>query len=305
MKLQLKYDYTISTEVLLKLQNRKRRVLLSAQKLFIEKGFHATSIQDILDESNISKGTFYNYFASKNECLIAILESAQNDTIVRRAKLQENHSITDKHVLEKQISVPFEVTRKQNLLPLFEAIRHSDDEELRQFVKRYHFQEMKWLASRLVDVYGKEAQHYAFDCAIIFLGIIQQLLHFWGTYTDKEIQLEVIISFAMRRIDKIINDLIKTNDILFGDKLIKMINHHTDSHQQLIQALLQFNFGNNHKAKEYVQFIVDELKSNKLRKHILLSVLLALRHEILDAQIEIDSLIVLSKIEQYVEHHSK
>ena len=54
------------------MNNKKHQVLLTAQRLFIEKGFAATSVQDIINESKISKGTFYNYFSSKNECIIAI-----------------------------------------------------------------------------------------------------------------------------------------------------------------------------------------------------------------------------------------
>ena len=33
------------------MNDRKRQVLLTAQRLFIEKGFTTTSVQDILDES--------------------------------------------------------------------------------------------------------------------------------------------------------------------------------------------------------------------------------------------------------------
>lgn len=286
---------------MLKLQERKRRVLLSAQKLFIQKGFNNTSIQDILDDSKVSKGTFYNYFSSKNECLMAILEAAKNDTIARRAKLQHHQQPNDKHVFEKQIAVRFEVTHEHNLLPLFEYIRHSDDYELQQFVKQYHFQEIKWLASRLVDIYGKEAKHYAFDCAIIFLGIIQQLFHIWRKYTNKKIQPTALISYAMRRIDKIIVDLIETNDLLFGDNWCETVGNQVPSKQQLLRELTELSCGNSQKAKEYVQFIIDELNLDKPRKYILHSVLISLRQEILDSQLHVESLTILTKIEQYIE----
>lgn len=283
------------------MHEKKRRVLLSAQKLFVAKGYNNTSIQDILDEAKISKGTFYNYFSSKNECLIAILEAAQNDTIARRAKLQNHHHPSDKHVLEKQISVRFEVMHEHHLLPLFEQIRHSDDRELQEFVRHYHFQEVKWLASRLVDVYGKKAKHYAFDCAVLLLGIIQQLFHIWRTYTDKAIQPAALISYAMRRMDALIADLIESNDILFGDKWCENIDQNVLSKQQIVQELMSIACDDNEKAKEYVQFIIDELETDKPRKHILQSVLLALRQEILDSQLEIDSLALLTKVEQLIE----
>ncbi|WP_442956966.1 TetR/AcrR family transcriptional regulator [Planococcus sp. MB-3u-03] len=44
----------------------KQQIINAAHRLFIQKGYNASSIQDILDEAGISKGTFYNYFTSKS-----------------------------------------------------------------------------------------------------------------------------------------------------------------------------------------------------------------------------------------------
>lgn len=49
---------------------RKESILKTAERLFFEKGYEETSIQDILDALSISKGGFYHYFESK----IALLE---------------------------------------------------------------------------------------------------------------------------------------------------------------------------------------------------------------------------------------
>ena len=56
------------------MNDRKQHVIKMAHQLFIERGFQNTSIQDILEYSGISKGTFYNYFSSKNELLIALFK---------------------------------------------------------------------------------------------------------------------------------------------------------------------------------------------------------------------------------------
>src|SRR6185312_3572892 len=106
------------------MNDRKRQVLLTAQRLFVEKGFSATSIQDILDESRISKGTFYNYFTSKNECLMAMLENARDEATVRRQELLIGRDISDKGILAEQILVRMRVNREQNLIPIFEAVFH-------------------------------------------------------------------------------------------------------------------------------------------------------------------------------------
>ncbi len=44
--------------------DRKQHVVNMAHPLFINKGVQSTSVQDILEYSGISKGTFFTYFSS-------------------------------------------------------------------------------------------------------------------------------------------------------------------------------------------------------------------------------------------------
>ncbi len=53
---------------------RKNEILDTAQRLFSVKGYEKCSVNDILKEVKIAKGTFYYYFSSKEEVLDAIIE---------------------------------------------------------------------------------------------------------------------------------------------------------------------------------------------------------------------------------------
>ena len=53
---------------------KETRLLESAFKLFTEKGVKETSIQGIVDESNVAKGTFYLYFKDKYEIRDILIE---------------------------------------------------------------------------------------------------------------------------------------------------------------------------------------------------------------------------------------
>ena len=63
----------------------KEKILEKSIVLFEKKGFSETSIQDIVDELNVTKGTFYYYFKSKEEILMDIHLRYIND-IVKRQK---------------------------------------------------------------------------------------------------------------------------------------------------------------------------------------------------------------------------
>lgn len=53
---------------------RRQTILETAERLFFDKGYEETSIQDILDELKLSKGGFYHHFESKLQLLEAICE---------------------------------------------------------------------------------------------------------------------------------------------------------------------------------------------------------------------------------------
>lgn len=52
----------------------KETLLLSAYKLFINKGFYNTSMQDLVAESGLSKGAFYHYFTGKKDIYVQVVE---------------------------------------------------------------------------------------------------------------------------------------------------------------------------------------------------------------------------------------
>ena len=53
---------------------RRQQILDGASACFAEKGFHATSMQDICDAAGMSPGALYRYFSSKDDIIIAIVE---------------------------------------------------------------------------------------------------------------------------------------------------------------------------------------------------------------------------------------
>ncbi|MHA2265983.1 MAG: TetR/AcrR family transcriptional regulator [Candidatus Thorarchaeota archaeon] len=55
----------------------KDRIIHESLKLFSLKGFMSTSVTDILEVANTSKGGFYNHFASKDDLFFQVLSEAQ------------------------------------------------------------------------------------------------------------------------------------------------------------------------------------------------------------------------------------
>ena len=73
---------------------KEERLLNTAFKLFTEKGIKDTSIQDIVDNANVAKGTFYLYFKDKYEI--------RDVLIVKKSKKLFQDAI--EHLLKNYIS---------------------------------------------------------------------------------------------------------------------------------------------------------------------------------------------------------
>jgi len=52
----------------------REKIINSAYRLFYEKGFNGTSIDDILKDAGLNKGSLYHIFKSKKEVLLAVIE---------------------------------------------------------------------------------------------------------------------------------------------------------------------------------------------------------------------------------------
>lgn len=55
-------------------EERRTQILDCAKRLFSEKGYHSTTVSDIIEAAGIARGTFYLYFDSKRGIFEALLE---------------------------------------------------------------------------------------------------------------------------------------------------------------------------------------------------------------------------------------
>ena len=60
---------------------RKQEIISAAIKLFAQKGYEHTTLDEIAEASEFGKGTIYNYFQSKEEIYLAIVEDLLNQNI--------------------------------------------------------------------------------------------------------------------------------------------------------------------------------------------------------------------------------
>ena len=73
---------------------KKRELVNTAEKLFMEKGYNETTIEDLLDASSLSKGGFYHYFSSKEEVLEESIKILMESLLEQVLPIVEDDSLT-------------------------------------------------------------------------------------------------------------------------------------------------------------------------------------------------------------------
>jgi AcrR family transcriptional regulator len=220
------------------MKDRKLHVLTCAHKLFIEKGFQATSIQDILDESGIAKGTLYNYFSSKNELLIALFKTLYKKMEKERNDLLIGQDPADIHIFIKQFELQMETNRANKLISLFEEVIFINDSELKDFIHKNQLRMLRWVHHRFLEIFGAEKQEYLWDCAIMYLGILNHGIRYYTMTHDKKLDIHRVVQYSVNRLVKIVEDVAESGEVLVdAESMARWVPNEEDKELPLPHAI--------------------------------------------------------------------
>jgi AcrR family transcriptional regulator len=109
---------------------RKDLILASAEKLFVEKGFAGTSINDIAAEADFSRTSIYQYFSSKEEIYLHILERYTEPLTERLKKATEDAPTVPEKIRAFLDELRKMKSEKSNFFELYFIQRHQVEPRL-------------------------------------------------------------------------------------------------------------------------------------------------------------------------------
>ena len=76
----------------------KARILIVAERLFSEKGFDGTRVDEIAEKAQVNKALIYYYFKSKEHILDALFDSAIRDVIIMIEQTYDDFKIEESEI---------------------------------------------------------------------------------------------------------------------------------------------------------------------------------------------------------------
>lgn len=175
---------------------KRKHILDTALLVFADKGFYATSIQDICRAANVSVGSIYFYFKNKEEIYEAVYQGILAD-MIQTTDLAVEEESNVKELVEKSIRafVGFMVTNDQAVRFLIKNSHSVNMNEQRDDVFRISTLKIKklldqWMAQGLIQTINSEL------AAMAFMGSTYQVIRTWN-FSDKKMDVEVVIQFLI------------------------------------------------------------------------------------------------------------
>ncbi len=159
---------------------RRNAILDVAQRLVVTRGYEQMTVQDILDDLQISKGAFYHYFDSKQALLEALLERMQREVEPLLIELGRDSSLPALTKLQRFFAIlnRYKTGQKAFFLELLRVWYADDNAIVRQKMRAAG---VKWITPWLAEIIrqgigeGTFVTSYPDEVSELVLSLVQSL----------------------------------------------------------------------------------------------------------------------------------
>lgn len=195
---------------------KRKKIIDKAWELFAKNGYEETKVEDITKDLGISKGSFYTYFATKDELLYEVLEKIKKEAIGNLENI--NVDQMPEKVLEDYAKAKMNHAVKiLNNMKLKAVEKYSIDPKLRSFFEELRGKSIDFIKTNIVEKFNRENGN-KYKAQIISEFILTSIEEF--LYDEF-----VLKSFRNMKDDELIN--IKNTDKIENSlkEIIKFINN--------------------------------------------------------------------------------
>jgi AcrR family transcriptional regulator len=175
----------------------RERLLESAKRLFSQRGYYATSVEDIVASAGLSKGAFYFYFKSKEELFKSLVEEMHLNIVKRLENFLERELPLEDALIEHAKVFLEDIYQNRHIAQIFLFQLVGTNEEFRElyYTKIAHLRE---LLAKMVDKAiqrGEITYKNAENIVNLYAGFLRMLVLEY-VFREREPDLERVKSLA-------------------------------------------------------------------------------------------------------------
>jgi AcrR family transcriptional regulator len=184
-------------------KRRDDEVLEAAARIFYERGYADTSVQDIADDLGILKGSLYHYIDTKEDLLFRLLDGTHADVHQILKEVDAEEGLGPLEALELYVTrqLEYNIDHFQNVSVYYHDFERLGEERQKKILARRK-EHQRWVTERIDEAQKAGLAQDAIDPAIagrcIFATIIWTYRWFRPGRDRKDLVVESCTAFAMR-----------------------------------------------------------------------------------------------------------
>ncbi len=208
------------------LNPKKKNIIEAATRIFADKGYFSTSVQEIAEQCSISKASLYKLFSSKEELFIEVFEYHQNLMFQKASIYSFDTSLSSRDLLIKQFCTQIEdfLKRKDFIFMQLKDTPSSGNNNLKKVMKKMRSRILLWQKECLIQAYGEEIEPYIWDLTITLQGLMKEYITILTDENDHP-DIKAISIFLVDRLDSLVHGFLarKTQPLLNEDLLFRYL----------------------------------------------------------------------------------
>lgn len=135
-------------------ETRRLEIILGAKKLFEKWGYEQTSVEAIIKEVGIAKGTFYYYFKTKKDILIALVKHISLDIEAHFTSILELKNVTS--VEKLRLMIRGDEKTQKSVPSVMEIVHKPENRELQEQLNVHTIEVIAPLIAQVIVQGNKE-----------------------------------------------------------------------------------------------------------------------------------------------------
>ncbi len=194
------------------MKTKEQDIIEAAVRLFSEKGYTATSVDEIAKESGMAKASFYKFFQSKEDVLIAtVMEHGRTVS----ATIERLYAATDQSPSERLASF-IDLQLNSVLESKIHSIMVSlHDKSILQNEKLLHaclhieYQTNQWCTDCLNQIYGSQVDPYVYDIIFMVRAMLMQFMFLPIIGIRPQISIRELSDMITKLVDQMVKNMIE------------------------------------------------------------------------------------------------